>query len=124
MLPCEFFPPPLRFRFPKLPSERANAYGWNFHQPIIVSSRTRFGVWASIGIKGIVCGSTLAAHLRLTLRTPPTRASNTAAISPPTSSLFEKKMSQRQLSVKLSVKIVKQIEKIVISYNEFCLKPQ
>jgi len=44
----------------------------------------RLGVWVSIGINAVASGSIRAERVRLTPRTPPTRAPNTAAISPPT----------------------------------------
>ena len=41
-------------------------------------------VWAFIGINAVASGSTLAGRVRRSPRIPPTRAPNTAVISPPT----------------------------------------
>ncbi len=45
-------------------------YGWIFRWRATAPLQARYGVWASTGISGVVSGSTLAAHLRLTRRTP------------------------------------------------------
>src|ERR1019366_27046 len=64
-----------------------------FQRPATAPPQTPFTVWAFIGTNAVASGSTLAAHLRLTRRTPANPAPNTAASLPPTFNPLERRIA-------------------------------